>query len=62
VYGRPSQVTPNVSGSRAAPSNKGMKLTKPERVGALQLIPGVLRTWLGERRPGCNGVAHGRRR
>jgi hypothetical protein len=26
------------------PPNKGMKLTKPERNGALQLIPGVLRT------------------
>jgi hypothetical protein len=24
--------------------NKGMKLTKPERIGALQLIPGVRRT------------------
>ena len=23
------------------PPNKGMKLTKPERIGALQLIPGV---------------------
>ena len=29
---------------RAAPPNKGMKLTKPERNGALQLIPGVRRT------------------
>ena len=28
----------------ARPSNKGMKLTKPERNGALQLIPGVRRT------------------
>jgi hypothetical protein len=27
-----------------APSNKGMKLTKPEHIGALQLIPGVRRT------------------
>jgi hypothetical protein len=26
------------------PSNKGMKLTKPERIGASQLIPGVRRT------------------
>jgi hypothetical protein len=26
------------------PSNKGMKLTKPEHIGALQLIPGVRRT------------------
>jgi hypothetical protein len=26
------------------PPNKGMKLTKPERIGALQLIPGVGRT------------------
>jgi hypothetical protein len=25
-------------------SNKGMKLTKPERNGALQLIPGVRQT------------------
>ena len=25
-------------------SNKGMKLTKPERIGASQLIPGVRRT------------------
>jgi hypothetical protein len=25
-------------------SNKGMKLTKPERIGALQLIPGVRQT------------------
>jgi hypothetical protein len=25
------------------PSNKGMKLTKPEYIGALQLIPGVRR-------------------
>ena len=24
--------------------NKGMKLTRPERIGASQLIPGVLRT------------------
>jgi hypothetical protein len=29
---------------RAEPPNKGMKLTKPERNGALQLIPGVRRT------------------
>jgi hypothetical protein len=28
------------------PSNKGMKLTKPERNGALQLIPGVRPTGL----------------
>jgi hypothetical protein len=26
------------------PPNKGMKLTKPERIGALQLIPGVGQT------------------
>jgi hypothetical protein len=32
--------------------NKGMKLTKPERKGALQLIPGVRRTMLGTRWPG----------
>ena len=25
------------------PSNKGMKLTRPERIGASQLIPGVRR-------------------
>jgi hypothetical protein len=31
-------------GSRIQPSNKGMKLTKPEHIGALQLIPGVRRT------------------
>jgi hypothetical protein len=30
----------------ARPPNKGMKLTKPERNGALQLIPGVVRTGL----------------
>ena len=30
--------------SAAVPPNKGMKLTKPERIGALQLIPGVRRT------------------
>jgi hypothetical protein len=29
--------------------NKGMKLTKPERIGASQLIPGVRRTWRGRR-------------
>jgi hypothetical protein len=29
--------------------NKGMKLTKPERIGALQLIPGV-RPTVRERR------------
>ena len=28
--------------------NKGMKLTKPEHIGALQLIPGVRRTRAGE--------------
>jgi hypothetical protein len=33
----------------AGPPNKGMKLTKPERIGALQLIPGVLRTIVGSR-------------
>jgi hypothetical protein len=32
--------------------NKGMKLTKPERNGALQLIPGVVRTCLAY----ANGV------
>jgi hypothetical protein len=32
----------NVVGS-ARPPNKGMKLTKPEHIGALQLIPGVRR-------------------
>jgi hypothetical protein len=26
---------------RSVPPNKGMKLTKPERIGASQLIPGV---------------------
>jgi hypothetical protein len=26
------------------PPNKGMKLTRPERIGASQLIPGVRRT------------------
>jgi hypothetical protein len=26
------------------PHNKGMKLTKPEHIGALQLIPGVRQT------------------
>jgi hypothetical protein len=30
-----------------APSNKGMKLTRPERIGALQLISGVRRTQSG---------------
>jgi hypothetical protein len=30
-----------------APSNKGMKLTKPEHIGASQLIPGVRRTRWG---------------
>ena len=30
-------------------SNKGMKLTKPEHIGASQLIPGVLRTVRGRR-------------
>jgi hypothetical protein len=34
-------------GGWGAPPNKGMKLTKPERIGALQLIPGV--SWLVER-------------
>ena len=29
--------------------NKGMKLTRPERIGASQLIPGVRRTWTGPR-------------
>jgi len=33
------------------PSNKGMKLTKPEHIGALQLIPGV--------RPTTRGAARG---
>jgi hypothetical protein len=32
-------------GVSGVPSNEGMKLTKPERIGALQLIPGVGRTW-----------------
>jgi hypothetical protein len=27
--------------SNGVPSNKGLKLTKPERIGALQLNPGV---------------------
>jgi hypothetical protein len=27
------------------PPNKGMKLTRPERIGASQLIPGVGPTW-----------------
>ena len=31
-------------GHNSGPPNKGMKLTKPERNGALQLIPGVRRT------------------
>ena len=35
---------------RAAPSNKGMKQTKPGKLGASQLIPGVRRTWLGCKR------------
>jgi hypothetical protein len=36
--------TTTTGGSATGPSNKGMKLTKPERNGALQLIPGVGRT------------------
>jgi hypothetical protein len=32
-------------------SNKGMKLTKPEPIGALQLIPGVGRTKRRAREP-----------
>jgi hypothetical protein len=36
------------TGRRHTLSNKGMKLTKPERIGASQLIPGVRRTrWTG---------------
>jgi hypothetical protein len=35
----------------AAPSNKGMKQTKPEHIGASQLIPGVGRTVAGATRP-----------
>jgi hypothetical protein len=31
-------------GGAAAPPNKGMKLTRPEHIGALQLIPSVRRT------------------
>jgi hypothetical protein len=30
------------------PQNKGMKLTRPERIGASQLIPGVRRTYRGK--------------
>jgi hypothetical protein len=33
----------------AAPQNKGMKLTKPELIEALQLIPGVRRLFEGGR-------------
>jgi hypothetical protein len=32
------------TGRRHTLSNKGMKLTKPEHIGASQLIPGVRRT------------------
>jgi hypothetical protein len=34
----------NGTGSSDERSNKGLKLTKPERIGALQLNPGVGRT------------------
>ncbi len=34
-------------------SNKGMKLTKPELIGALQLIPGVRPTMGSSMRPGA---------
>jgi hypothetical protein len=34
----------SVAEGRVGLPNKGMKLTKPERIGALQLIPGVRRT------------------
>jgi hypothetical protein len=46
---------------RAAPSNKGMKLTKPERNGALQLIPGVRPTHAGGTKCGKPGRGHGAR-
>jgi hypothetical protein len=29
------------SGRKTVPPNKGMRLTRPEHIGALQLIPGV---------------------
>jgi hypothetical protein len=37
-----------LSGMRTTPPNKGMKLTKLERIGALQLIPGVRRLLKGK--------------
>ena len=41
-------IGPEAGKGATARPNKGMKLTRPERIGALQLIPGVRRTRLTE--------------